>query len=170
MVYILNDSTTPTIVDISFSEISDFWIKHLWPGRLSEIEPVSCINSNGQINIDLKKYHPIFLGLVENNIVIGVVSVCQTDTNEYRLRGICIISKYRNRGYSSLLVSKAFTLALSLTTNPIFWTLAREKNFSFYQKFDFIEHKRISNFEFGPHIILKNYAPLDTYKKLSSLK
>lgn len=145
-----------SIREISFQEIKIFWSKNLWPGRESAIEPVSCINSVGEIDINLQNFSPTFFGLFVDTQIAGAISTCQTSANEFRVRGICIISEYRGQGFSAQLMKAALENILKTNKNPIAWTLAREVNLEFYNKFGFFETKRISKYEFGPHIILKN--------------
>jgi predicted GNAT family acetyltransferase len=154
-----NISTAPIIKEISFSEISDFWSEYLWAGRQSVIEPVSSIDSNGDINTDLRKYNPRFWGIIENNSIVSAISSCQTEVDEYRLRGICVHPNFRSRGYSTLLIHKSPTEILISNNNSSLWTLSREHNLQFYKKFGFEEFKRVTNFEFGPHVILKKQMP-----------
>lgn len=165
---IFNDATLPIIKEISFAEISLFWATHLWQGRKSEIEPVSCINSDGQIDLALKIYIPNFFGVFENDILIGAVSTCQTSADEFRFRGICILPKFRKNGLSRRLFFTCINHILQTHANPIIWTLARETNHQYYSKYEFKEHKRVSDFEFGPHIILKNDNPRDTLVKMAN--
>ena len=155
------------IQHISFEQIEFFWSQHLWPERVSQIEPISLINSDGDIDISLRKYQPSFYGLFLNKNLIGVASTCQTNTIEFRLRGISLNKEFRGLGLSNSLIKKSFQHILELVDEPVVWTLSRESNFSFYQKYGFVEQKKVQGFEYGPHIILKNFYPQKTLNMLS---
>lgn len=155
--------------NISFEAISAFWIEHLWPGRISPIEPVSCINSAGEIDILLQgKYEPQFFGIYFEEALCGVLSICQTSFTEVRLRGICVRPEMRGKGFSNLLLKKAFEQISMIPNIQVVWTMSRESNFNFYNKFNFQKFKFVTQYEYGPHIILKNSEILKTETQLKA--
>mgnify|MGYP003375344391 CR=1 FL=1 len=150
------------IQEISFQEIKNFWATHLWPSRQSLIEPVSCINSEGDIDIRLKEFIPLFYGQFFNNNLIGAISSCQTNFDEFRMRGLCVAKDHRGSGFSTRLIKTVFENITESVPKPTIWTLSRDTNFEFYNQFDFYKHKSVLNYEYGPHIILKNDNPKKT--------
>ena len=138
--------------------------------HLRKSSTISCINSEGEIDVQLKKFSPLFFGLYQEQLLSGVVSVCQTDDDEFRLRGICIAAEFRNYGLSNALINTAIKHILQQNSNSIIWTLAREANLNFYSHFGFEEYKRVTNFEYGPHIILKNISPQNTLARLMKVQ
>lgn len=147
---------SPVVAEISFEVIKSFWAAHLWPGRNSEIEAVSCITSEGQISLDLRKFSPLFFGVFSAENLVGVVSSCQTSSSEIRLRGICVLSEYRNHGLAKMLVKAAFQKNSTISDVSEFWTLARAVNEVFYMQLGFSTYKKIEGFEYGPHFVMKN--------------
>ncbi len=146
-----------SIKHIRFPETAQFWKQHLWPNRESVIEPVSCIDSTGEIDESLpERFTPSFIGLFIDNTLSGVVSVCQTSATEARLRGVCLTAEKRGMGYVGHLLEFAFNEVFANKDIQCIWTMSREHNFKFYSKYNFISFKKVSQYEYGPHIILKN--------------
>lgn len=141
------------IREIDFETIKDFWSIHLWPGRESIIEPVSCIDSSGNIDLSIKNYIPHFFGYYKEKQLVGVISICPTSAIEMRQRGVCVLKDFRGQGIANQLIKHCFQYTKSVEYF-LLWTMARIENIEFYNKFGFSEKLQVTSFEFGPHIIM----------------
>lgn len=141
------------IKEIDFTTIKSFWANNLWLGRQSTIEPVACINKEAEIDMKLKKYTPFFWGFYEHGFLVGVISFCPTSVVEGRMRGVCILPEYRNKKIAFRLISECIHKAKELRITEI-WTMARDSNINFYNRFGFKIYKKTDRFEFGPHTIM----------------
>lgn len=148
---------------ISFEVAKTFWAEHLWPGRHSPIEPVSCINSTGEIDLSLRDFNPLFFGAFANSHLVGVVSFSQTSLLEARMRGICVQENHRGKGISRLLFEEGKKEIVAISSVERLWTMARLINTDYYGKLGFVPGVETSDYEFGPH----NLMVLDLEKRIS---
>lgn len=140
------------VQEISFERIYPIWKERLWPLRQSAIEPVSCINSKGQIESEIARFSPQFFALTVSSEICGVVSCHPTGSTEMRLRGIWVDERFRGLNYGSHLVSHVISAhAGELWT---WWLMCRVKNIGFFQKLQFQPVQEISQYEYGPHMIM----------------
>lgn len=137
--------------EITFDEILPVWRDKLWPGRESVIEPVSAIDEDGSINMELMNSRPVFIACIENGNIIGVVSGFQTG-EKFRSRGLWVSETARNSGVGQGLMQELEKVARKNSCSAI-WTMARNDAFPFYEKAGFIRKTVITQYEFGPHII-----------------
>jgi N-acetylglutamate synthase-like GNAT family acetyltransferase len=143
----------PVLVEeISFERIYPIWKEKLWPLRQSPIEPVSCINSKGEIDSEIARFSPQFFALLESSEIRGVVSCHPTSHNEMRLRGVWIDENFRGMDFGRRLVSQVIE-AKSLEPWT-WWLMCRVKNVEFFQKLHFQAEQEISQYEYGPHMIM----------------
>lgn len=138
--------------EITFDEILPVWKEKLWPGRESEIEPVSAIDEDGSINMELMKAQPYFMACKENETIVGVVSGFKTATRKFRSRGLWVSESVRGQGVGQELLKELGKIA-SANKCDVLWTMARNDAFPFYEKAGFIKKIVVTQFEFGPHII-----------------
>lgn len=142
------------INQIDFKEISVIWSKELWPGRKSPIEPFSCLDING--NVDMKildNYpNPKFFSFINENKTIAVTSLHNTSKFEQRLRGTWVAETYRRSGIGTAFVQEIFKEFIS--ADETVWTLSRVNTVNFYKKQGLSEIKLIEGLEFGPHVAM----------------
>ncbi|NUN05057.1 MAG: GNAT family N-acetyltransferase [Bdellovibrio sp.] len=139
---------------ISFEVIKKFWSEHLWPGRQSPIEPVSCVNSSGTIDLTVRSYHPFFWGAFADSQLLGVVSFSQTSPSEARMRGICVHPDHRGQGVSRRLFDEGRKDAVGIPSLQRLWTMGRLINIDYYGKLGFMRGIEVNAYEFGPHNIM----------------
>lgn len=137
--------------EITFEKILPVWRDKLWPGRESAIEPVSAIDEDGSINMEIMNSNPVFIACTENENIIGVVSGFKTG-EKFRSRGLWVSENVRNSGVGQGLMLELEKVARSQRCSAI-WTMARNDAFPFYEKAGFIKKKVITQYEFGPHVI-----------------
>lgn len=137
---------------LSFQEIQIIWSQRLWPERRTKIEPVSWINSKGEIDMSMNLGEPKFWGLVEGHGIFGVISGFKTDALRFRSRGLWIDPSLRGKGWGRKLVLAAEAQALKENCSYI-WTMPRSSAWGFYQKSGFYQIGHTDQFEFGPHIL-----------------
>lgn len=135
-----------------FFEISTIWKESLWPLRISPIEPISWINSEGKIDMTLKLGGPSFFTARFDGKIIGVISGYKTSEREYRSRGIWVDEKFRKMGIGRKLMEQIFIQAKLEKCNSV-WTMPRMSAKEFYISLGFHEKKLVEGYEYGPHII-----------------
>ena len=145
---------------ISFEDVRPVWEERLWPGRKSEITPTSAINSLGQIEMPLLLEQAYFWGYYEDEILKGVVSGLCTSPQEFRVRGIWVDQKERQKKIGSLLLQTAIEKSKELGRYRV-WTMPRSSSLGFYQKNGFVLVGRTNNFEFGPHYFVNKILSAD---------
>jgi GNAT superfamily N-acetyltransferase len=141
-----------SFTEITFDEILPVWRDKLWPGRESEIEPVSAIDENGLINMELMKAVPVFIACKEVEKIVGVVSGFKTTGNKFRSRGLWVSDSVRGQGIGQELLLELGKAAQKQGCS-LLWTMARSDAFPFYEKSGFIKKAVVTQYEFGPHII-----------------
>lgn len=140
----------------SFQTICDVWKSHLWPDRKSDIEPISWIDHNGEINMTMKIGAPTFWTMTdEKNKVIGVISGFRTSDIYYRSRGLWVDEQFRGHGLARILIQKVYEQALIEDCQSV-WTMARHTAVNFYDKVGFKTYKSTDAYEFGPHYLMQS--------------
>ena len=125
------------IKDIDFETILPLW-KLLWPNTV-DIQPMSSIKYLGSYDMDIyTKFKPTFLGLYDNEILIGSISGHKTSHEDYRIRGIYILPEYRAKGLSKLLFDAVISQAKKENSTQI-WSLPKKEAFFSYKKSNFIQ-------------------------------
>jgi predicted GNAT family N-acyltransferase len=138
----------------TFNEILPIWSQYLWPGRLSPIEPVSCINSNSEIDVNIMSYSPVFAKIAKGSQILAVSSIHQTGFAEFRLRGNWVSEQHRGQGYGKNIITQLMEV-IPFKSGDFVWTMARLHNKDFYKKIGFSEDYLTEKFEFGPHCVMK---------------
>lgn len=143
-----------TVEVISFEEILPVWKQKLWPQRASAIEPLSAIDHDGSINMEIMKSRPVFMGIRAPGSIefVGVISGFKTSSERYRSRGLWVSEKERGNGLGLTLLSHLETIALKEGCTCL-WTMARKTAWPFYEKMEFVKISEIDKYEFGPHIL-----------------
>lgn len=111
------------IENIDFETILQVWKSELWPERISEIEPVSCMVFGGGVDPDYLKAEPEFWAYYVKDQIIGVNSGHPTD-NGYRSRGLWVHPDYRRQGIGAHLIALTLIRARSLEKNYV-WSFPR---------------------------------------------
>lgn len=138
--------------EIGFEDIQPVWSEFLWKGRMSEIEPVSVIDHEGNYDLNIKKYPPQFWAIYHESKIVGVNSGIQTSTNFYRSRGIWVHENHRQLDLGSRLLNVVFEKTKALKCRTM-WSMPRVATWGFYQKNGFMIYKETDRFEFGPHYL-----------------
>jgi ribosomal protein S18 acetylase RimI-like enzyme len=130
------------IEQCEFNDILPYWTNELWPDRKSVIEPFSCIDINGEIDIEIMKIaKPVFFKFMQDQETIGVVSAQNTDLNAIRLRGVWVNPAHRNQGVGLKLARAVTDYAVQKNVQSV-WTMARVINLNFYEKCGFKATKK----------------------------
>lgn len=140
-----------------FEEIFPIWEVKLWPGRESPIEPFSVISERGLLELDIADLFPDFFLVTDESVggrTVGVISGCKTSVDGYRSRGLWVDPSYRRLGLGRLLVERL--VARAGEEGCLFvWSMPRQSATSFYKKLGFEVYDSTSNYEFGPHHLMK---------------
>lgn len=136
----------------NFSVVKKIWQEKLWPERISPIEPISYINSQGKIDVSLQLGKPAFFVARESELILGVISGYKTAKNEFRSRGIWVDEVYRKLGIGQQLMNQIILQAQSENCQCL-WTMPRLSAQNFYLKLGFKEICKVTEYEYGPHII-----------------
>lgn len=163
---------------IKWYEIYDIWKNHLWPLRVSEIEPVTSMLYLGGYDILVKENTPVFLGIRDGGgHIIAVNSIVKVDKRECRSRGLWVYPQCRGNGLAKIILEASIEEAKK-TGCEILWTMPREgaleayESVGFVQTTDWIENE---NEVYGPNCYaVKALKDIDYYntksKKISELR
>jgi len=100
---------------------------------------MSSIKYLGSYDIDIyTKFKPTFLGLFDNEKLIGGISGHKSSHEDYRIRGIYILSEYRSKGLSKMLFDAVISQAEKENSTQI-WSLPKKEAFFSYKKSNFIQ-------------------------------
>lgn len=103
----------------------------LWPNT-DNIQPMSSIKYLGSYDIDIyTKFKPTFLGLYNNEILIGSISGHKSSHEDYRIRGIYILPEYRSKGLSKILFD-AIILQAQKENCLLIWSLPKKESIYAY--------------------------------------
>ena len=146
----------------SFEEIYPIWHDKLWPGRISEIQPMSILYWEMPTKIIkdssiFEKYPSTFWVVKDNKKIIGVNSGFRTDEKVYRSRGIYVDSAYRRQGISQILLRQAILQGKKEECHWI-WSMPRKSALPAYQKVGFKKRGKWldedEGVEFGPNCLV----------------
>ena len=146
----------------NFNIVKYVWAQNLWPKRKSLIEEVSYIDSSGDITLENKNIKkPVFwimkkLSSSNNELqnIIATLSGYQINNYQFRIRGLWIHPDYRRLGLSQKLFLHAEKYAIDLSCKTL-WSMPRYSALLSYLKFDFKVFKKLEQYEFGSHFIVK---------------
>lgn len=126
---------TRMIQQITYEEIFPIWEKHLWPGRVSKIEPTSAMNFLG--GYDLRNMvNPTFFGYKIYGTYIGVNSGHPCHDQSYRSRGLYVFPEYRHLGIGKLLLEAAIAQGKKEKATYI-WSYPKYSSWRTYQSVGF---------------------------------
>ena len=136
-----------TVKETDFETILPLW-KLLWPDT-ADIQPMSSIKYFGGYDINIyTKFHPTFLGLYDNEKLIGCISGHKSSHEDYRIRGIYIIANYRSKGLSKLLFNRILLHAKKENASLI-WSLPKKESIKSYISFGFRQTTKFINTKYG---------------------
>lgn len=84
----------------------------------------------------------LHFGLFENSVLVGIVSVFQTqkelfdDEKQFQIRGMAVLEEHQKKGYGAALIQHAVTY-LQKEENFLIWFNARIIALGFYEKLGF---------------------------------
>ena len=136
----------------SFEQVAPVWEKYLWDKRY-KFEPTSCMLYLGGYDAEIaKKYKPIFWTAFLDGQMAGVVSAHATSDKHFRLRGLCVLPDFRNKGCARILIEAVVDEARNQSFQ-LLWTAPRQQALGFYQKLGFVKTSDFTNegFMFGPN-------------------
>lgn len=154
---------------ISFEEIRDVWLKNLWPDRKSILKPVSRVDIDGNINMQMTLGEPKFVCFKDNSTILAVASGHQTD-DLYRMRGLWVDSRFRRQGIGTQLFSFLQKFAIKENKTRACWIMARSNNKLFYEGIGFSVHIVSNQYEYGPHyFMIRTHSDYEIYSARKSL-
>ncbi|NBP00412.1 MAG: N-acetyltransferase [Proteobacteria bacterium] len=124
------------IKKISWKKIYQIWQNHLWPGRLSAIEPTSAMLYIEGHDVRNMESVPTFFGYYLNNKLIGVNSGHICVDGSYRSRGLWVDPIYRGQGYGKELLLETIEQGKYEQSNHI-WSYPRKTSWTTYQSVGF---------------------------------
>lgn len=144
------------IKNLSWDEIYPVWRDHLWPGRVSSIEPTSAIKYLGGYDMDNMIHRPVFYGIEEDEKLVGVNSVTECSDGSYRSRGLWVDPNYRNKGYAKLLLEYGISIAGHNHVSYI-WSMPRHSALPAYLSAGFQQTSEWfdKDVEFGPNCFVR---------------
>tara|TARA_Y200000002_G_scaffold383243_1_gene404357 strand:- start:6460 stop:6942 length:483 start_codon:yes stop_codon:yes gene_type:complete len=143
---------------VDFNVIQPVWFEKLWPGRNSDIKPMSSMTYDGKIDMSIyDKFKPTFVAVYNNaDTIIGVNSGHQTGDNMYRSRGVWVDPLYRKQGIAGILFCEIEGKAMEEKCKTM-WSLPRKESLPAYEKYGFIKTSDFfdEGMEFGPNCYVK---------------
>ena len=142
---------------VDFTAVLPVWKDKLWPGRKSEIKPMSSMTLANIHEYDMsiyEKYTPHFWAVLYNGEIVGVNSAHQTAEDEVRSRGLWVDPKHRGVGLAKQLVQESVYIGLDIRAKSV-WTVPRKGsewpyiNCGFELQGEWFDE----GMEFGPNIL-----------------
>jgi GNAT superfamily N-acetyltransferase len=140
------------VIPSNFEQVAPAWEKYLWDNRY-KFEATSCMlylgGYDGQI---AEKYKPFFWTAFLDGQMAGVVSGHATSAEHFRLRGLCVLPNYRNKGCASTLIGAVVEEARNQSFQLV-WTAPRQHSLGIFQNLGFKKTSDFTNegFMFGPN-------------------
>ena len=122
---------------IDFSTVYPIWSSHLWPNRVSAIEPTSAMQYLGNYDLKNMNYIPVFLAYIQDNIILGVNSGHKCQDNGYRSRGLYVQPEYRGKGIGTILLQETIKIG-SLEGCDYVWSYPRKTSWKTYERAGFL--------------------------------
>lgn len=143
------------IKEIEFETIFQVWKYQLWPGRVSDIKPMSSMTYDGRYDLEIyEKYTPTFWGVFEQGTdkLAAVNSGHRTSDTMYRSRGLYTYEEFRGKGVTRLLFAALIEKAKS-QGSVVIWTVPRKGSHYAYESAGFAMTSAWfdENVEFGPN-------------------
>lgn len=131
---------------ISWEEIKHIWHFHLWPERISAIEPTSAMNYLKGYDIKNMGAGPTFFGYFMNQSLVGVNSGHRCADNSYRSRGLWVNEQNRGDGIGKKLLLATIQQGRNEMTEFI-WSYPRKTSWFVYKSVGFIRTSHWSKSE-----------------------
>ena len=124
------------IVKITWPEIYPVWRTKLWPTRVSDIEPTSCMMFMGGFEQQNLNQTPVFLGCMINSQIVGVNSGHLCTDGGFRSRGLWVDPEYRKQGIGVQLLTATIQMAQHQGAK-FCWSLPRHSSWNVYERAGF---------------------------------
>lgn len=124
------------IKKISYDEILDVWINHLWVNRTSKIESISAMLYQKGYDLNNYNYIPTFFGYFYNDKLAGVNSGHKCYDGTYRSRGLFVFQEYRHYGIGKKLLLETIEQG-KLEKASLVWSFPRKESWSTYESAGF---------------------------------
>lgn len=144
------------IEETDFETTYKIWSELLWPGRESKIEPLSAISDDLTIDTSIFRFKAKYLLCRYEGNIIGVLSGHPTSETSYRLRGLYVAEKFRQKGLGTQLLLKQIEYAKEINMKTV-WLLGRVYREPLYTSLGFEVVCKTEKFEFGPHYLMKKF-------------
>ncbi len=142
---------------IDFGTIEHVWRLHLWPGRMSAIEPYSAMMfMHDKYDTSFASRPQVFLGGYVDDKLVAVNSLHLAEAYMARSRGLWVDPSQRGHGYGFRMLNATSSVAEGLGAEAI-WSFSRKSSIRSYEQADFT---RVSSWmdhgEFGPNAYVIN--------------
>lgn len=124
------------IVKTDFDTIKSIWSEHLWPNRVSKIEPHSAMLLDGTYDMKNFDYPATFLLYYDNDKIAGCNSGHMCSDNTYRSRGLYVFPEYRKKGYGKILLEHTINIGKQEHAKSV-WSYPRFESWSTYKSAGF---------------------------------
>lgn len=139
------------VKQISWEEIKEIWAVHLWPNRISSIDPISYMTFLKGVDMSIIQYSPTFWGKYIRGKLVGVNSGHKTNKKMYRSRGLWVDQEYRNKGIGSELLLKTLEQAFTEECESC-WSFPRKTSWKVYKTVGFKKSSKWTmDGEYGPN-------------------
>lgn len=136
------------IKEITFDDVFPIWRNHLWPDRVSEIEPNSAMCYLGGYDLYNMKTTPTFFGYFVDGKIAGVNSGHMCNDNHYRSRGLFVFDEYRGLGIGTKLLRR--TISQGAKEGAVLsWSLPRMQGWHAYHNAGYFLSSPWENTETG---------------------
>lgn len=125
------------IKKVTFTEIIDVWITHLWPSRVSDITSTSAMIYLGGYSLENMKQDPTFFVYCYENQIAGVNSGHKCIDGGYRSRGLFVFENYRKLGIGTNLLLATIEQAKQEKCEYV-WSYPKYSSWRTYAKAGFI--------------------------------
>ena len=124
------------IQKITFDIILPIWRNHLWPNRISAIEPTSAMKFLGGYDIESMRNTPHFFAWIQDKKILGVNSGHLCYDNSFRSRGLYVFPEHRGKGIAQELLKATITEGKSQSADFI-WSYPKQSSWKSYESVGF---------------------------------
>jgi GNAT superfamily N-acetyltransferase len=124
------------IKSLSWHTIEFIWQIHLWPDRVSKIEPNSAMSYKSGYDMYNMNTTPSFFGYYVNDELVGVNSGHSCSDNMYRSRGLWVDPKHRGKGIGKQLLVETINQAKREDARMI-WSFPKRTSWKTYNSVGF---------------------------------
>jgi len=125
------------ITEITFDEIFPIWKNHLWPNRVSQIEPSSAMNFLGGYDIANMKNKCFYFAYKINDDIVGVNSGHLCKDKSFRSRGLYVFPEHRGNNIGVSLLKHTIRQARNLNSNYC-WSYPKKSSWKTYNESGFM--------------------------------